>query len=283
MRCGYCHFSADGRRGTDMSPDTARRVIDSIGDYVEKRGTAFKIGFVGGGEPTLREDLLIDSVRRSLEIPGVGAYAITNGLTVSDRLLGFAAENTGRFKLCFSLDGPEGLHDRYRRDAEGRGTFARVMSAVRRYRDAAGTMPAVNCTLHGGSLAHPEELVGFFESEGISDVTFSQIFDCPSLEVSDGEFRAFLDMAGSRLDTRQSRSATGTDCAKYGKRCGAGITNLYFSERGVYPCGRFAGLERYRIGSCGDPLEELEGKLGVVRNPERGCAYDALKIIGEIQ
>lgn len=283
MRCGYCHFATEGRRGVDMTQQEAEAVLGNIRSYLAERGGRFKIGFVGGGEPMLRAPLLLRCMEGALAISGVSVYTISNGLGIPDGVMEFAADNSDRVKLCISLDGPREMHDRYRRDAAGRGTFDRVWSAVKRYEGIAGAMPAVNCTLHREGLAHSEELIGFFKSEGISDVTFSQIFDCPGLEISDGEFRAFLAEAGKRLDTRQSRSSTGLDCRKYGKGCGAGVTNLYFSARGVYPCGRFAGLERYRLGSCYDGLGVLEGRLSMIRNDSARCAYDALAAAGVIE
>ena len=54
----------------------------------------------------------------------------TNGLLLDDEWCAlFKSES---FLVGLSIDGPEALHDRYRVDLHGRGTFARVMAGLER-------------------------------------------------------------------------------------------------------------------------------------------------------
>ena len=58
----------------------------------------------------------------------------TNGLDVDDQWAEFFAQN--RFLVGVSLDGDKALHDEFRVDAAGRGTWTRVHAAVQRLQKA---------------------------------------------------------------------------------------------------------------------------------------------------
>ncbi len=87
-----------------------------------------------GGEPTL---MGLDFYRRSLELQekhrkpstAVENTFQTNGILLNDEWCRFFKENG--FLVGLSMDGPRKLHDHYRRDARGQGTFERVLRAAR--------------------------------------------------------------------------------------------------------------------------------------------------------
>lgn len=87
-----------------------------------------------GGEPTL---MGLDFYRRVIELeeqmrtPGMTFLNTiqTNGTLLTDEWCGFLAEN--RFLVGISIDGPRELHDAYRVDKRGGGTFDRVMAGLR--------------------------------------------------------------------------------------------------------------------------------------------------------
>ncbi len=86
-----------------------------------------------GGEPTL---LGIDFFRRVLDLqkPLMKKKRITNSLQTNGTLLNpewchFLKEH--HFMVGISLDGPQGIHDRYRRDKKGDGSFDQVMRGLR--------------------------------------------------------------------------------------------------------------------------------------------------------
>lgn len=85
-----------------------------------------------GGEPTL---LGIDFFKRVIELqePFAGNKTIanslqTNGTLLSDEWCRFLKRHN--FMVGISLDGPKDIHDRYRRDRAGKGTFDRVMRGL---------------------------------------------------------------------------------------------------------------------------------------------------------
>lgn len=283
MGCRYCHFATEGRRSSDMTQAELDCLLSSILEYVRKNGIDFKAGIVGGGEPTLRPELLKHTVERLGEEPRIRMYTISNGISISDDLMEFLWEHQESLEFCVSLDGCEPLHDRNRIDREGNGTFTKVMGTIRRYEYRFGHKPSVNCTVTPEHLAHGEEVIRFFSDNGFGKVTFSRLFDSDE-EVSEREFNDFLKKASESLEIRQLKKTRSYDCAQYGSLCGVGRTNIYFASGKVYPCGRFAGIERYCLGTVDEPFGTIESRLNAMTPCDDGeCYYNRFVKIGGIQ
>lgn len=88
-----------------------------------------------GGEPTLAgldfyEDLAKYMVACENPKRIRFQYAVqTNGLKIDETWARFWAEN--RYLVGVSLDGPKEIHDKYRRDRGGKGTYNQIMSGIR--------------------------------------------------------------------------------------------------------------------------------------------------------
>lgn len=136
MRCTYCFYADEqehrsvASRGI-MSKDTMHKIIDQVMEYGAQVCTlAFQ-----GGEPTLAGlDFFQDLSRYIADAANPKKirlqYAIqTNGYGVDEEWARFWAEN--RYLVGISLDGPKEIHDRYRKDAMGQGTYNRIMSSIR--------------------------------------------------------------------------------------------------------------------------------------------------------
>jgi len=103
-----------------------------IRDYIAQQDVE-EISFAWqGGEPTL---LGVDFFRRVVELQKRYAQGKrilnalqTNGTLLDDAWGSFLAEN--RFLVGISLDGPQELHDAYRVDRSGKGTFHRVLAGL---------------------------------------------------------------------------------------------------------------------------------------------------------
>ena len=143
MRCRYC-FYADEQENREvgsygvMSLPTMRNLIDKALDYAEP---ACSFTFQGG-EPTLAG---LDYFREFVKYVGERMrelrtekrpapriqirYALqTNGYAITEEWARFFAEN--HFLIGVSLDGTKEIHDRYRLDAAGKGTYQRVMDSI---------------------------------------------------------------------------------------------------------------------------------------------------------
>ena len=136
MRCRYCFYAdeldnREIRSYGKMSVDTMHTIVEKAMEYGDYECTiAFQ-----GGEPTLAGlDFYRDLVAyvtahenpKKLKIH----YALqTNGYLINEEWAEFLGKN--HFLVGVSLDGLKEIHDRYRLDAAGKGTYQRVISAIR--------------------------------------------------------------------------------------------------------------------------------------------------------
>lgn len=136
MRCKYCFYADELNNRTiqsygRMSADTLHVIVNKSMEYADGECTfAFQ-----GGEPTLIGlEFYKDLVRYVSAHPNPKKvkihYAIqTNGYVINGEWAAFFAEN--HFLVGISLDGTKEIHDKYRVDAAGKGTYKRVMEAIR--------------------------------------------------------------------------------------------------------------------------------------------------------
>jgi len=136
MQCKYC-FYADEQENREiasygiMSRETMYTLIDKVMEYAARScSLAFQ-----GGEPTLAgldffRDLT-DYIRKHPNPKKIRfRFALqTNGLVIDEGWAQFLAQN--HFLTGVSLDGLKQIHDRYRLDAAGKGTYNRVMNSIR--------------------------------------------------------------------------------------------------------------------------------------------------------
>ncbi|MGN1451336.1 MAG: radical SAM protein [Eubacteriales bacterium] len=130
MRCSYCFYqNGAGHERGKMTRGTAEMLVKRVFEYADGPVSfAFQ-----GGEPTLAgvgfyRDFY-EAVRQSNTRGLPVEWSIqTNGLELDGEFAAFLAEK--RFLVGLSLDGPAEIHDRHRRDAAGKGTFARAASTA---------------------------------------------------------------------------------------------------------------------------------------------------------
>ncbi len=117
-----------------------------------------------GGEPTL---MGLDFFERSIELvekykkPGQTVLHTiqTNGTKIDDELAAFFKQHN--FLVGLSVDGPQPLHDAYRVNKGGSGTFEQVMQG---WEILAAHEVDVNilCTVHAANADHPLDVYHFF-------------------------------------------------------------------------------------------------------------------------
>lgn len=127
-----------------------------------------------GGEPTLMGiDFFREIVRmqqehgRSGQV--IGNSIQTNGVLIDDRWAQFLAESS--FLVGLSLDGPEDVHDHYRKTPAGKGTFNEVMKAAGYLRRHGVAFNILTLLTHR-NVKQVERLYGFFRREGFSHIQF---------------------------------------------------------------------------------------------------------------
>jgi serine-type anaerobic sulfatase-maturating enzyme len=133
-----------------------------------------------GGEPTL---MGLDFFRRSVELanryllPGQrAAYTIqTNGTLIDEEWAAFFREHD--FLVGISIDGPRELHDSYRVNKGGKGSFDQVIAGLEHLR-AGGVEWNALTTIHAANAEHGREVYCFLRDEcGARFVQFIPIIE----------------------------------------------------------------------------------------------------------
>ena len=159
MRCRYCFYADEMRyraqgMGRRMSLDTLEKAVRRV-----VRSADSQAHFVfQGGEPTLAGLPFFEALlrfQRMYSPPGltVSNAIQTNGLDLSDEMIAFLARE--HFLVGVSLDGDALIHDQYRLDARGEGTYARVKSTLDKLL-AAGADCNVLCVVTRDAAARPD-------------------------------------------------------------------------------------------------------------------------------
>ena len=165
LNCDYCFFLKKEK----LYPGSDFRMADEVhAAYIKQLFEAHQVPQVTvawqGGEPTL---MGLNFFRRSMELqkkhqkPGTSIENTfqTNGILLDDEWCLFFHEN--RFLIGLSLDGPKALHDAYRKDKGGHGTFERVMKAVRLLQKHQVEFNIL-CTVNSKNADHPLDVYRFF-------------------------------------------------------------------------------------------------------------------------
>lgn len=133
-----------------------------------------------GGEPTL---MGLDFFKRSVDLVNKLKrpdqkiqYTIqTNGTLLDDQWCAFFKQNN--FLVGLSVDGPKGLHDVYRVNKGGAGSFDQVMRGLRFLKKHQVDFNVL-CTVHAANQHHPLEIYRFFRDElGAQFIQFIPIIE----------------------------------------------------------------------------------------------------------
>ena len=168
LNCTYCFFLSKKM----LYPGSQFRMSDELLEtYVKQLLESHRVREVSvswqGGEPTL---MGLDFYRRSIEYvekyrrpDQTVSYTIqTNGTQLDDEWCAFFKKHN--FLVGLSVDGPREIHDTYRVDRGGRGSFDRVMRGWERLR-AHEVEVNILCTVHAANVRHPLEVYHFFRDE----------------------------------------------------------------------------------------------------------------------
>ncbi|MEK7474440.1 MAG: anaerobic sulfatase maturase [Candidatus Coatesbacteria bacterium] len=135
LACGYCFYRPKAALYPGESPRrmTASVLAELVRQYTVFGGETCSFCWQGG-EPTLMGLGFFREACGWMERFGTAGQTMansiqTNGILLDDEWGEFFARR--RFFVGLSLDGPAAVHDRWRRDAGGRATFARVLRAAR--------------------------------------------------------------------------------------------------------------------------------------------------------
>ncbi len=168
LRCKYCFYHDVSEKRSQksygmMSYDTLETIVKKSAEYAEG---ICNFSFQGG-EPTLRG---LDFFKKLIELQKKYIHGIqvnnsiqTNGTLVDDEWARFFAEN--KFLVGLSLDGVECVHNKYRKDANGSGTFEKVFNAAR-LMDKYGADYNILFVVTHDTVKHVKEIYRFYRESG---------------------------------------------------------------------------------------------------------------------
>jgi uncharacterized protein len=207
LNCEYCFylekqalFAAGGQyRMSD-------RVLSAfIAGYISSQPTPVVEFVWQGGEPTL---LGIDFFKRALDLQKQfsGVKTITNSLQTNGTLLNdewcrFLKRHN--FMVGVSLDGPKEIHDRYRRDRRGQGTFEQVMRGLKLLQKQKVEYNVLTCVARD-TAARPLEVYRFFRDTGVEFIQFTPVVERKPGPQSEGLGLRFAEPAS--LDSREEQT-----------------------------------------------------------------------------
>jgi uncharacterized protein len=260
LRCGYCFYhSLAQNRSTPCYGIMSRETLEVL----VKKALAYADGICTfsfqGGEPTLAGlDFyrnLIEFVRKynhkNLEV----RYTIqTNGIAIHDQWCRFFHDN--RFLVGISLDGTKDIHDLMRTDRYGKGSYNRVMNAIRLF-NKHEVEYNILCVVRNDVARHIRKVYAYFKKKGF---TFLQFIPCldPLGEKPGGyphsltteRFTGFLKtafdlwygdlMTENKVSIRYFDNLVGMAMGYPPESCGMSGTCIVYqvieADGGVYPC-----------------------------------------------
>jgi uncharacterized protein len=198
LACGYCFYRDKARvfPGTAVHRMSFEVLEETVRQAMADGGRQVNFGWQGG-EPTL---MGLDFFRRAVEFQTryAGGKRAANGLQTNGLLLDrewarFLRENG--FLVGLSLDGPEDVHDRYRRTAGGRGTWKTVVAKARMLLEE-GVMTNALAVVNDHSVRFPGEIYAFLKDLGL---THMQFIPCVETDPEDPGRAAPFSVRGEEL------------------------------------------------------------------------------------
>lgn len=184
MACEYCfylekaslfHESTKHRMSEDILEEMVRQVLAQSGKNVS-------FGWQGG-EPTLMGlpffEKAVDLQRKYGTGKVVGNGLQTNGILIDDPWIDFLKEYN--FLVGLSLDGPEYIHDKYRRLVNGKGTWTQVVKKAEAMLLAGVAVNALS-VINDHSVNYPEEIYSFLKEKGLDYMQFIPCMERASMD-----------------------------------------------------------------------------------------------------
>lgn len=269
LNCSYC-FASQGKYHGEralMSFDVGKRALDFL---VENSGTRrnLEVDFFGG-EPLMNFDVVKQLVQyaRSIEKEKGKNFRFTlttNGVLVDDDVIDFA--NREMSNVVLSLDGRKEVHDRYRVDYAGNGSWEKIVPKFQKFVEARN---GKNYYMRGTfTHANPDFLE---DIKTMLDLGFSELSMEPVVAAADDPaalteedkdivMKQYEELAKLMVERDKNGKPftfyhymidlKGGPCIyKRISGCGSGTEYMAVTPWGdLYPCHQFVGDERFRLG-----------------------------------
>lgn len=269
LNCAYCFASQGKYQGERalMSFETGKRALDFL---IENSGTRrnLEVDFFGG-EPLMNWDVVKKLVEyaRSIEKEKGKNFRFTlttNGVNVDDDVIEFS--NREMSNVVLSLDGRKEIHDRFRVDYSGKGSWDLIVPKFQKFVQARGNK---NYYMRGTfTHANPDFLEDIKQmlSLGFTELSMEPVV-CASGDPSeltqedkDVVMKQYEQLAELMLQKdKEGKPFTfyhymidlkGGPCIyKRISGCGSGTEYMAVTPWGeLYPCHQFVGDEKFLLG-----------------------------------
>jgi uncharacterized protein len=194
LACEYCFYSGKER----LFPGSKMRMNDEVLESMVSQLMAqpveqLSIGWQGG-EPTLMGVPFYRKALKLMQHYGKG-MAVANGLQTNGMLINKDWARLFKefhFLIGLSIDGPEHIHDRYRRTLNGKGSFRKAVDAAKLLLDQGVEVNALT-VVNDYSGRFPEEIYEFHKSLGLN---FMQFIPCIETDSSNPGCAALYSVSG---------------------------------------------------------------------------------------
>lgn len=185
LDCAYCFYLKKSQLFSYSNIDHFRMSDEILEqytkDYINSQpdGTEEVVFTWQGGEPTLRGvDFFKSAIGFQEKYKRAGMVVSntlqTNATLITDDFARFFYENN--ILIGVSIDGPEEIHNYYRKDKAGAGSFSKVMKGIevlKKYRVDFNTLTVIQ---HNNSR-YPTEVYGFLKSIGSKYLQFIPVVE----------------------------------------------------------------------------------------------------------
>ena len=279
LNCAYC-FASQGKYHGDravMSFEVGKRALDFLIEHSGNRRN-LEVDFFGG-EPLMNFDVVKQLVAyaRSIEKQHNKNFRFTlttNGVLIDDDVIDFA--NREMSNVVLSLDGRKEIHDRYRVDYAGNGSWDRIVPKFQKLVEARGGR---NYYMRGTfTHANPDFLKDIQQmlDLGFTELSMEPVVSAPGdpSELTQEDLPVVLEQYEKLAELMLKRDRegrpftfyhymidlTGGPCIyKRNSGCGSGTEYMAVTPWGdLYPCHQFVGEEKFRLGSIYEGVTNTE-------------------------
>ena len=319
LNCSYC-FASQGKYNGEravMSFEVGKQALDFL---VAHSGTRrnLEVDFFGG-EPLMNFEVVkqLTAYARSIEKDARKNFRFTlttNGMLIDDDVIDFC--NREMSNVVLSLDGRKEVHDRFRVDYAGNGSWERIVPKFQKLVAARG---GKNYYMRGTFTHHNPDFLNDIRTMldlGFTELSMEPVVcapDDPSALTAEDRalvMRQYEELAELMLECERSGKPftfyhymldlSGGPCIyKRISGCGSGTEYMAVTPWGdLYPCHQFVGDEHFKLGDIWHGLDNpaVQGEFAacnVYAKPEcrdcwarlycsGGCAANAFHATGSI-
>ena len=319
LNCAYC-FASQGKYSGEravMSEEVGKRALDFL---IENSGTRhnLEVDFFGG-EPLMNFDIVKNLVayarEREKETGKNFRFTLTtNGVLIDDDVIDFA--NREMSNVVLSLDGRKEIHDEFRVDYAGKGSFDKIVPKFQKLVEARG---GKDYYMRGTFTHRNPDFVNDIRTMldlGFDELSMEPVVCAPddpaALNEKDLEvvMQQYEELASLMLERRRQGKPftfyhymidlSGGPCIyKRVSGCGSGTEYMAVTPWGdLYPCHQFVGDEKFKLGDIyngvtNTALQNEFKQCNVYAHPEcndcwaklycsGGCAANAYHATGKI-